>query len=141
MTNKKIYKLVILADEIRRSNLIEWSYFNRESLQPYEIIGNNIAAEILQGTLNMPVDRLAQEAIDENKKLLGLLSDNSVDAIIVFGNPFKTELYPSAMSETCMLAIEKNIVIAFNPATAEHLLLSLRMNGLHGSGERRMKIA
>ena len=72
MTNKKIYKLVILADEIRRSNLIEWSYFNRESLQPYEIIGNNIAAEILQGTLNMPVDRLAQEAIDENKKIARL---------------------------------------------------------------------
>ena len=81
MTNKKIYKLVILADEIRRSNLIEWSYFNRESLQPYEIIGNDIAAEILQGTLNMPVDRLAQEAIDENKKLLGLLSDNSVETL------------------------------------------------------------
>lgn len=137
----KMYRIAILIEETKRTNLIEWSYFNKEILRNHDIIGNNIAADILQGTLNMPIERIAEVSADENRELISMISEKSLDLLIVFGNPLKMDLYPTGMSETMLLAIDQNILTAFNYSTADLVIRAIDANGSGSREKRTMKIA
>jgi methylglyoxal synthase len=141
MNTTNIYRIAFLIDEFKRTTFIEWSYFNRHILSQHEIVGNQIAADILTGTLNTPIEHLAEESADENKALLNLIAAKTIDLLIVFGNPFKTELHGAGMNETFVHAIDQNILTAFNTDTAGLLIRAINANLTETAREGRMKIA
>ena len=124
-TNQKIERIAVVADENKRTSLIEWSYFNRDILNRYEVIANETTADLLRGTLNSPITVLADDPLDGYRELAKLVQNKEVEILIFFGSLFKEDIHQSGLKDLIVLANGQNIVTACNPATANLIIKAL----------------
>lgn len=120
---KKIKNIAIITFNNKKTDLIEWSYFNKAILMPHQIIAIGFAANILEGTLNKKINQIEPGNFGGYRQLRNLITEGEIDAIIVFGDA--AEIYETkdlkAVLET---AIQQNILVAANRTTADFLLHS-----------------
>lgn len=120
---KKIKNIAIIAFDSKKTDLIEWSYFNKEILLLHQIIALGFAANILEGTLNKKIQHIEPGNFGGYRQLKDLINENKIDALIIFGEAseiFHTK-YLNAVIET---AVESNIIVSANKTTADFLVHS-----------------
>ena len=119
-TMKKTKNIAFIVSDNRKSELIEWSYFNRDLLVKHEIIAVGPAITILEGTLNKNVNKLISGPLGGFKMMADLIKDGKIDALVFF-----SEIENQRDFETLLQsAIEHNVIIAFNKSTADFIFNS-----------------
>jgi methylglyoxal synthase len=120
---KKIKRIAIIALDNKKTELIEWSYFNRKLLMPHKIFALAYAAKVLEGTLNKNVEVSEAGKFGEYRELCNLIINKEVDAVIIFCEA--EEIFGNKdLRNILQAAIEHNIVIATNRTTADFVLTS-----------------
>jgi methylglyoxal synthase len=120
---KKNKNIAIVAFETKKTDLIEWSYFNKEHLIPHNIIAIGFAANILEGTLNKKIDRIEPGNFGGSRQLGNLITDNKIDAILIFGEA--KEIFQSKdLTAVLETAVTHNILVAANRTTADFVIHS-----------------
>ncbi len=112
----------------KKTDLIEWSYFNKELLMQHEIIASGDAANILEGTLHKPVTTFLTGPNESYQELCNLIADGKVDAIIFLRGADETPLQKNSIKTIMHAALEADIIIAGNKRSAEFILTSPLMN-------------
>ncbi len=125
---KNIKRIAIVAYADTRKGLIEWSYSNKNILKNHIIISTARTASILEGTLNTPVLNLHHGKAGGYQQIKDLLEGGKIDIIMFFGNPNKTHAKDSWFEELIKVAINKDVVVAYNQATINMLLTSTAIN-------------
>jgi methylglyoxal synthase len=120
-----IKRIAIVANPDTRKELIEWSYANKNILKNHIVISTARTASILEGTLNIPVMNLSHGRSGGYQQVKDLIEDNKIDVIIFFGNPLKAAIKDSWFEELVHVAINQDIVVAYNPATIDMVLTSI----------------
>ena len=123
-----VKRIAIVAHDSSKNDLIEWSFHNREVLKAHEIIAAGHTADVLEGTLNTPVNKLVTGSLGGYAQMGGMITDGKVDVIIFLGYPKKTKPVDGDMKSLLHLAEEHNLVIALNKNTAEVILTSAFLN-------------
>ena len=122
---KNIRRIAIVADADTRKELIEWSYANRSNLKHHIIISTARTASILEGTLNTPVLNLDHGKSGGYQQIKNLLQDGKIDIILFFGNANKVVAKDGWFEELINVAIDNDVVVAYNHATINMLLKSI----------------
>lgn len=123
---KTIKNIAVIALESRKTDLIEWSYFNRETLKPHQIFAFGFAGHILEGTLNKKVNRI--ETISHNgfRELCYFINNNDIDAVIIFGDT--DEIFDAKdLNAALKAAAAHNMAVAMNRTTADFIIQSALM--------------
>ena len=124
-TIKAVKNVVFVMNENNKTELIEWSYFNRELLLPHMITATAAAGKILEGTLNKPVNKLVSGPRGEYKQLADMITEGKVDVIVFFGTGSETLFRPNEFEALIATARENNIIVALNRSTADFVFNSL----------------
>jgi methylglyoxal synthase len=125
-TLKKTQKrIVIVADNNKKTDLIQWSYQHRPVLQPHYIIATGPSADLLQGTLNTPVTKLPCISLGGYHELSQMIEEKSVDIIFFFGELREEHAYDTGIEALLPAASEQEIVVACNQATADVIVSAL----------------
>lgn len=122
---KNIKRIAIVAYTDTRRDLIEWSYANKNVLKNHIIISTARTASILEGTLNTPVLNLHHGKAGGYQQIKELLEEGKLDIIMFFGNPNKAVVKDSWFDELINVAINEDVVVAYNQATIDMLLTSI----------------
>lgn len=122
---KNIKRIAIVAFADTRKDLIEWSYANKNVLKNHIIISTARTASILEGTLNTPVLNLQHGRAGGYQQIKDLLEEGKIDVIMFFGNPNKAAIKESWSEELINVAINNEVVVAYNQATIDMLLTSI----------------
>src|SRR4051812_2197942 len=93
----------------KKTELIEWSYFNRELLMEHEIIASGDAANVLQGTLHKPVEQFTTSPGGGYQELVSLIAEGEVDAVIFFRGTEETAVQKNAAKAVLHAALEADI--------------------------------
>ena len=123
-----VKRIAIVAYDDNQKNLIEWSFFNRQVLQQHELTALGANARLLQGTLGIHVSALPAPAVAGYQELAQLIRKEKIDVIIFLGDASELDSSDTGIKELLHLAIEHNITIAGNTATAGIILESLRVD-------------
>jgi methylglyoxal synthase len=123
MKMNKIKNIAIVAFDSKKTELIEWSYFNRELLIPHQILALGIAGNILEGTLNKKVSISEAGRMGENRELCNLIAADKIDAVIILGEADDV-LESKDMNTILETAIQHNIIVAVNRTTADFIIHS-----------------
>jgi methylglyoxal synthase len=124
-TMKEKKNIAFVASDNKNSELIEWSYFNRDLLLKHEIIATGSAIKILEGTLNKPVNKLISGPLGGYRMLADMIADGKID-ILVF---FTSDEFQHKDFEVLMESVkDNNVIIAFNKTTADFIFNSPLMN-------------
>ena len=84
---KAAKRIAIVADDNKRTELIEWSYFNKEILEQHELTAISETAEVLEGTLKSPVKKLFTRDTGGYEELAELMEANKIDILFFFAEP------------------------------------------------------
>lgn len=122
---KNIKRVAIVAYADTRKDLIEWSYANKNVLKNHIVISTARTASILEGTLNTPVLNLHHGKAGGYQQIKELLIEGKIDIIMFFGNPNKAAVKDSWFEELIKVAINEDVVVAYNQATINMLLTSI----------------
>jgi methylglyoxal synthase len=135
---KKIKNIAIIAFESKKTDLIEWSYFNKELLIPHQISALGFAENILEGTLNKKINRCAGK-LSSYHELSDFIKDEKIDAVIIFGEAseiFETKDVKALIED----AIQNNIIVAANRTTVDFVLHSSLINNEYSMHTSEKKI-
>jgi methylglyoxal synthase len=122
---KNIKRVAIVAYADTRKDLIEWSYSNKNILKNHIVISTARTASILEGTLNTPVLNLDHGRAGGYQQIKELLEEGKIDIIMFFGNPNKAVIKDNWFEELIKVAINNDVVVAYNQATIDMLLTSI----------------
>ena len=124
-TMKETKNIAFVASDNKNSELIEWSYFNRDLLLKHEIIATGSAIKILEGTLNKPVHKLISGPLGGYRMLADIIAEGKID-ILVF---FTSDEFQHKDFEVLMESVkDNNVIIAFNKTTADFIFNSPLMS-------------
>ena len=126
---RNIKRIAIVAFSDTRKGLIEWSYANKNKLKNHIIISTARTASILEGTLNTPVLNLHHGRSGGYQQIKKLLEEGKIDIILFFGEASKAVVKDSPFEELIHVAVNNDIVVAYNQATIDMLLDSIALAG------------
>ena len=129
MTERK--RIAFAASDNNRKSLIEWSYYNQEILKEHELIATGATADILEGTIGVPVTRLHDGAAAANQQLATMIAAQKIDILLFFWDPLQPLQYENGVRALHDMAVTRNIIIACNLATADFVLSSELMKKTH----------
>ncbi len=118
-------RIAFVMHDDKKSELIEWSYFNKDLLVQHEITAAGNARNILEGTLNKPISKLPD---GEFHLISSLITEGKIDIIIFFWNTNETQMQKNGIKALLRTALANNVIVACNKITAEFILHSSLMN-------------
>lgn len=123
-----VKRIAISAQEHKKTELIEWSYFKRQALQQHQLIATGTTADILEGTVDVPVQKIQSGALGGYKQLATMIEEGKIDALIFFSDVIHDAVNNSDIRHLLELAISRNIIVSCNRTTADHIMDSALIN-------------
>ncbi len=124
-------RIAFAANDNNRKSLIEWSYYNQEILKNHELIATGAVADILEGTIGVPVTKLADGSAAANQQLAAMIAEQKIDILLFFWDPAQPLQQENGVRYLHDTAVANNIIIACNMATADFVLSSVLMGKIH----------
>lgn len=124
-------RIAFAASENNRKSLIEWSYYNQDVLKGHELIATGATADILEGTVGVAVTRLQDGAAAANQQLASMIASQQIDILLFFWDPAGPLSFEDGVRALYDLAVNSNIIVACNLATADFVLSSALMGKTH----------
>ncbi|RYY56165.1 MAG: hypothetical protein EOO09_07685 [Chitinophagaceae bacterium] len=127
--NNNTKKVAVIANTNHKTHLIEWAFHNKKILANHEVYANGKTALVLQGTLGIPVIELASRTLGGYRDLTKMITRGELDMLIILNADKISEKRQKQISELLHAAMEQNIVVAVNQATADIVVKTLGNTG------------
>ena len=95
------------------------------------MIATGAMADILEGTVGMPVTRLHDGAAAANQQLAAMIRGQKIDILLFFWDPVQPLQFENGVRALHDMAVTGNIIIACNLATADFVLSSVLISKSH----------
>jgi len=136
----RVKRIAFVVHPDKKTELIEWSYFNKSLLQQHEIIATGDAAKVLEGTLNKAITTYLTGPYEGYQELCTLINEGGVDAVVLFWSNDETPLQRNGIRGIIHAALEADIIIANNKTTADFIITSPLMNNKKHAVENLLEI-
>jgi len=118
-------RIAVVAGNNKRKDLVEWSYFNNDILNQHRLTAIDETADVLEGTLNGPVNRLFTRDTGGYQQLATLIENGKIDILFFFADPSMNNDKDTDLKKVLLVAAKKNIMVACNEATTELVMTSV----------------
>ena len=116
--------IAIVATDNKRTDLIEWSYFNKELLTQHQLTACGETAVIVEGTLNTEINKLFTTDTGGYQQLAKMIENGNIDMLFFFAEP-KTSIEKDLdLKNLLVVAAKHNVVVASNKVTTEMVMAS-----------------
>lgn len=122
-----VKRIGITSQESKKTDLIEWSYFKKEVLANHQLVATGTTADIVEGTVNIPVEKILSGAVGGYKQLTTMIEEGKLDGLIFFSDNMADYFANSDVRSLLETAIRKNIIVCFNRTTADYVFDSMLM--------------
>ena len=117
-------KIALVAHDNRKSELVEWAVFNKESMLKCDLVATGTTGGLLERELSMPVRRFQSGPLGGDQQIGALIAEGEVDMLIFFWDPLEPLPHDPDIKALLRLAVVWNIPVACNRSTADYLFTS-----------------
>jgi methylglyoxal synthase len=126
-----IKRIVLIAHDSRKKDMIEWARFNRDSLLPKELYATRSTGEAIEMEVDLPVNLLLHGPHGGDAQVGAMLAEGKVDLLVFLWDPLTPQPHDVDVKALLRLAVLHDVPTACNRRTADFLISS----PLYGEGE------
>ena len=127
-TPPRVRKIVLIAHDHKKGDLVEWARFNRDTLAKHELFATGTMGRIVEEVLGVPVRQLQSGPIGGDQQIGAMIVDGQIDFLIFFWDPLEPQPHDPDVKALLRLAVVWNIPAACNRATADYMISSPLMS-------------
>ncbi len=122
MKEKK--KIVLIAHDNLKTELLEWARWNKELLAHHELYGTGTTGGIISSELGLDVHRFKSGPLGGDQQVGSKISDGDLDMMIFFWDPMSAQPHDVDVKALLRLAVVYNIPVACNRSSADFMISS-----------------
>lgn len=124
-------RVVLIAHDNRKDDLLEWARFNRGTLSGHELHATGTTGDQLSQDLGLPVERFLSGPLGGDQQIGAAIAEGRIDVVIFFWDPLTPQPHDVDVKALLRIAVVHDIPIACNRATADFLLSSPLMREIY----------
>jgi methylglyoxal synthase len=124
-------QIALIAHDNRKSDLLEWAQFNRETLARHELHATGTTGALLARELGLPVERFLSGPLGGDQQVGAAIAEGRIDLVIFFWDPLEPHPHDVDVKALLRIAVVYNVPIACNRATADFVLSSPLMGEVY----------
>lgn len=124
-------RVVLIAHDHRKDDLLEWARFNRGTLSAHELHATGTTGDQLAQELSLPVERFLSGPLGGDQQIGAAIAEGRIDVVIFFWDPLTPQPHDVDVKALLRIAVVHDIPIACNRATADFLLSSPLMREIY----------
>jgi methylglyoxal synthase len=121
-------KIVLIAHDNRKSDLLAWARFNRTTLADHELFATGTTGALIADELDLRVDRFLSGPLGGDQQVGAAIAEGRIDAVIFFWDPLEPHPHDVDVKALLRISVVYNVPIACNRATADFVLSSPLMD-------------
>lgn len=129
-------RIAIVATDNKRTDLIEWSYFNKDVLTHHQLTACGETAIVLEGTLNTVINKLFTADTGGYQQLANLIENGKIDMLFFFAEPESSVEKDLDLKNLLVVAAKHNVVVASNKVTTDMVMASELSTARHPVKQR-----
>jgi len=117
-------RLVMIAHDNRKRDLLDWARFNRETLFRHELYATGTTGGLLHEELGLEVRRFLSGPVGGDQQVGAGIAEERLDIVFFFWDPLEPQPHDVDVKALLRIAVVHNCPIACNRATADFLISS-----------------
>ena len=117
-------RIVLIAHDNRKADLLAWARFNRGTLGRHDLYATGTTGGLVGDQLGVPVHRFLSGPLGGDQQVGAAIAEGRIDAVIFFWDPLEPHPHDVDVKALLRIAVVYNIPIACNRATADFVLSS-----------------
>jgi methylglyoxal synthase len=128
MVFEKTKKIVLIAHDNRKDDLLEWAKFNKGTLSRHSLYGSGSTGKIISDKAGLEVELFKSGPLGGDLQVGAAVAEGNINFLIFFWDPLEPLPHDPDIKALLRIAVMYNIPIASNRATADFLISSPLMN-------------
>jgi len=117
-------RIVLIAHDNKKADLLEWARFNRGTLGGHHLYGTGTTGALLGKELGLEVTRFLSGPLGGDQQVGAAIAEGRVDLIIFFWDPLEPHPHDVDVKALLRIAVVYDVPMACNRATADFVLSS-----------------
>lgn len=120
--------IVLVAHDARKTDMLEWASFNRETLKSFEIYATQTTGQILRDKLGLNINLLKSGPLGGDAQAAVMIVEGKTNILVFFWDPLTPQPHDVDVKALLRLAVLYNIPLACNRSTADYIISSPLVN-------------
>jgi methylglyoxal synthase len=117
-------QIALIAHDHRKSDLLEWARYNRQTLSEHELFATGTTGQLLADELELPVNLYLSGPLGGDQQVGAAIAEGRIDLVIFFSDPLASHPHDVDVKALLRIAVLYDIPIACNRASADFMLSS-----------------
>jgi methylglyoxal synthase len=117
-------RIVLIAHDNRKADLLEWARFNRGTLSQHELHATGTTGALLSDELGLEVKRFLSGPLGGDQQVGAAIAEGRVDVVIFFWDALEPHPHDVDVKALLRIAVVYNVPIACNRSTADFVMSS-----------------
>jgi methylglyoxal synthase len=117
-------RIVLIAHDNRKLDMLEWARFNRGTLADHDLFATGTTGALVAENLGLRVQRFLSGPLGGDQQVGAGIAEGRIDLVIFFWDPLQPQPHDVDVKALLRIAVVHNCPIACNRASADFLLSS-----------------
>jgi methylglyoxal synthase len=121
---EKIKKIVLIAHDNRKKDLLEWVTTHREQLSRHHLYATGTTGKLIQEKVGLPVHRFISGPLGGDQQIGAKIVDGEINFMIFFWDPLTAQPHDPDVKALLRIAVLYNIPMGCNRSSADFIISS-----------------
>jgi len=117
-------RIALIAHDHKKQDMVEWAYFNRETLAKHELFATGTTGKLVEESLDRPVKKFFSGPLGGDQQIGSLIATGDIDVVIFFWDPMEAQPHDTDVKALLRLCAVWNIPMACDRSTADFIITS-----------------